>query len=153
MSTDTPIGPGTEITLKFTLMLSSGELIDSTGEKSATLRVGDGKLLPGFEQALFGLRPGARQRLEIPSDQGFGPINPDNLQMLKKSTFARDLLLEKGLVISFADQSKAEFPGVVSRVLEEVVEVDFNHPLAGKDLLFEVEILEVKQISNEIVRV
>ena len=153
MSADTPIGPGTEITLKFALMLSSGELIDSTGEKPATLRVGDGKLLPGFEQALFGLRPGAKKLLEISPDQGFGQVNPDNLQMLKKSALARDLLLEEGLVISFADQSKAELPGVVRRVLEDVVEVDFNHPLAGKDLLFEVEILAVTQISNEIVRV
>ena len=153
MSTDTPIGPGTEITLKFALLLSSGELIDSTGEKPATLRVGDGKLLPGFEQALFGLMPGAKKSLEISPDQGFGRVNPDNLQMLKKSAFARDLLLEKGLVISFADQSEAELPGVVRRVLEDVVEVDFNHPLAGKNLLFKVEILEVTQISNEIVRV
>ncbi len=153
MSRDTPIGPGTEIRLKFVLMMASGELIDSTGDNPATLRVGDGNLLPGFEQALFGLKSGSKRRLEIPFQKGFGAINPGNRQTLKKTAFSRELLLEEGLVVSFSDASKAELPGVISRVLEDVVEVDFNHPLAGKDLLFEVEILEVTQISNDIVRV
>ena len=151
MTRDTPIGPGTEIRLKFVLMMASGELIDSTGDNPATLRVGDGNLLPGFEQALFGLKSGSKRRLEIPFQKGFGPINSGNRQTLKKTAFSRELLLEEGLV--FSDGSKSELPGVISRVLEDVVEVDFNHPLAGKDLLFEVEILEVTQISNDIVRV
>jgi FKBP-type peptidyl-prolyl cis-trans isomerase SlpA len=89
----------------------------------------------------------------IDAEQGFGPVNPENIHVLKKSEFARELLLEPGLVVSFADQQQqGELPGVVKQVFDEAVEVDFNHPLAGKDLLFEVNILKVSQVSQEIAR-
>ncbi len=147
-----PVGPGTRVSLRFALKLASGELIDSTGTNSAEFVVGDGNLLPGFERAMFGMRAGESASLVIPSEQGFGAHNPDNMQMMKKSAFAPDLELKEGLVVSFADKQKAELPGVICRILEEMVEVDFNHPLAGQDLVFEVEVVEVEQVSNEILR-
>ena len=73
--------------------------------------------------------------------------------MLKRSDFARELLLEPGLVVSFMDQQQqGELPGVVRKVFEEAVEVDFNHPLAGKVITFEVEIVSVSQVTQEIAR-
>ena len=78
----TPVGPGTRVTLTFSLKLSTGELIDSTGDKPAEFTVGDGKLLPGFEKALFGLKAGMTKTLLIPAQQGFGESNPDNIQMI-----------------------------------------------------------------------
>ena len=151
--TSTPIGPGTKVLLTFTLKLSDGEVIDSTGDRGAEFEYGDGNLLPGFESAMLGLTEGAEQILVIDAEQGFGPVNPENIHVLKKSEFARELLLEPGLVVSFADQQQqGELPGVVKQVFDEAVEVDFNHPLAGKDLLFEVNILKVSQVSQEIAR-
>ena len=151
--TSTPIGPGTTVSLTFTLKLADGEVIDSTGDRPAEFEYGDGNLLPGFESAMLGLTEGAEQILVIDAEQGFGPVNPENIHVLKKSEFARELLLEPGLVVSFADQQQqGELPGVVKQVFDEAVEVDFNHPLAGKDLLFEVNILKVSQVSQEIAR-
>ena len=151
--TSTPIGPGTKVSLTFTLKLADGEVIDSTGDRAAEFEYGDGNLLPGFESAMLGLTEGAEQILVIDAEQGFGPVNPENIHVLKKSEFARELLLEPGLVVSFADQQQqGELPGVVKQVFDEAVEVDFNHPLAGKDLLFEVNILKVNQVSQEIAR-
>ena len=73
--------------------------------------------------------------------------------MLKKSDFSRELLLEPGLVVSFMDQQQqGELRGVIRQVFDEAVEVDFNHPLAGKGLMFDVEILSVEQVSQEIAR-
>jgi FKBP-type peptidyl-prolyl cis-trans isomerase SlpA len=71
---------------------------------------------------------------------------------MKCSDFDNDIKLTEGLMISFADQQKTELPGVVKRVLGDVVEVDFNHPLAGRDIVFDVEIVSVEQVSNEIAR-
>lgn len=152
MTSTVPVGPGTRVTLKFSLKLPDGELIDSTGDRPASFIVGDGNLLPGFERVLQGLTAGASKKFEIPAESGFGAVNPDNVHMLKRTDFAPDMALTEGLVVSFADAEKLERPGVVVRLLGDLVEVDFNHPLAGKDLVFEVEVLAVEQVSADIIR-
>ena len=152
MNDQTPIGPGTRVTLNFALKLAGGELVDATDGKAATFSMGDGSLLPGFEQAILGLRAGAEQRFDIPADQGFGQPNEENIHILRKEEFSDSISLETGLVVSFADAEGHSLPGVVKRVFEDTVEVDFNHPLAGKDLIFEVEIIAVEQVSQEIAR-
>ncbi len=147
-----PIGPGTRVKLQFALFLASGELVDSTGQNSASFKVGDGSLLPGFEQAIYGLYAGDSRTLFIEQDCGFGTPNADNIQLLPKKSFAPEIKLAPGLLVSFADQQKTELPGMIRAVKGDRVEVDFNHPLAGKALLFEVNILAVEQVSDEIVR-
>jgi len=153
LSSKTPIGPGTKVSLIFTLKLETGELVDSTGDKPAEFIVGDGKLLPGFEKVLFGMIMGENCNFVIPAEQAFGLLNPDNTHMMKRSDFSADIQLSEGLMVSFADQQKAELPGVVKRILGDIIEVDFNHPLAGRNIVFEVSIIDVEQVSNEILRV
>lgn len=147
-----PIGPGTRVTLKFALSLDSGELVDDSAGKPASFIVGDETLLPGFEKAMFGMKAGDSAELSIPADQGFGQPNEDNVHVLNKRLFTGDYELEEGLVVSFADGDGQERPGVVVQVFEETVKIDFNHPLAGRDLQFSVEIVDVQQISNTILR-
>ena len=153
MAEATPIGPGTRVTLRFSLSLVSGELIDSTGETAATFDLGDGSLLPGFERAMFGLQAGDTRELAIAAEQGFGELNEANVHLMKRGDFSSEIELTEGLVVSFADQDQQERPGTITRFVADLVEVDFNHPLAGKDLIFAVEIDEVEQISDEILRV
>lgn len=153
MTKNTPVGPGTRVTLRFSLQLDNGNVVDSTGLKAATFDVGDGNLLPGFEAAMFGLLAGASERLMIPASQGFGEHLEANLQRLRRGQFPVNMELTEGLMMSFADQNNGELPGVINKIQGDSIEVDFNHPLAGKDLIFEVDILEVEQISNEILRV
>ena len=147
-----PIGPGTRVTLIFKLALSEGDVIDSTGDESATFEVGDGSLLPGFESAIYGMKAGDSAELPIAAEQGFGLPNEENVHMMKRTLFEVSQDLVEGLVVSFADGEGGERPGVVNRLLDELVEVDFNHPLAGKDLLFSVQIKQVEQVSDEILR-
>lgn len=139
------IGPEARVTLHFALKLEDGALVDSTFERSpATFTVGDGNLLPGFEKRLFGLKAGQRGTYRIPPEDAFGQPNPANVQRIPRNQFGADVALEKGLVLSFADANKSELPGVISRFDEDEVEVDFNHPLAGRTLTFDVEILRVE---------
>ncbi len=150
---NTPVGPGTQVEVRFTLRLPGGNVIDSTGNKSASFVVGDGNLPSGFERAMFGMLAGESAELLIRSEDGFGDHNPENIQCMSRSSFSEDMDLSEGLVVSFADRQKAELPGVISRIDKDEVEVDFNHPLAGRDLLFEVQVIAVEQVSNEIIRV
>ena len=146
---EVPVGPGTRVTLKFSLSLPSGETIDHA--ESATFEVGDGSLLPGFESAMFGMKAGESASHEIEARHGFGEPNEDNVHKMKQINFS-DMDLVQGLVVSFKDGEGNELPGVVKEILSELVVVDFNHPLAGKDLLFQVKIFNVEQVSSQIVR-
>lgn len=152
MADGVPIGPGTRVKLHFALRLASGAEVDSTGNRAAEFTVGDGNLLPGFERALFGLKAGDKRNLKIPADAAFGESRRENIQRLPRASFSAEMELEEGLVVSFADSQKSELPGVVTAVDEQTVEVDFNHPLAGRDVEFDVDIIDVRQVSNEIVR-
>ncbi len=145
---DLAIGPGTKITLHFALQLENGELVDSNFERDpATFTVGDGNLLPGFEKALFGMLEGEHKTLVIKPENGFGQRNPNNIQEIARSQFSPDLELSEGLMLSFADAQKTELPGVVVPFDEDVVVIDFNHPLAGRDILFEVAILKIEPVQ------
>jgi FKBP-type peptidyl-prolyl cis-trans isomerase SlpA len=138
------IGEGTQVTLHFALKLKNGDVVDSTFEgEPAQFIVGDGNLLDGFEKALFGLTAGVKQTIYIKPEQGFGQANPNNVQQFPRAQFGDDIVLEEGLMLSFADAQQTELPGVVATFDEQTVTVDFNHPLAGKDIEFEVEIIAV----------
>lgn len=138
------IGPQSRVTLHFTLKLANGDLVDTTRDKPpATFTVGDGNLLLGFEQALFGLRAGESKELTIYPDQGFGQRNPENIQHMPRDRFA-DMNLEIGLMVLFEEPGQGGLPGIVTALGDGEVTVDFNHPLAGRTLRFEVEILQVE---------
>ena len=138
------VGPMTRVTLHFQLSFEEGGVIDSTFEKTpASLVVGDGKLLAGFEQKILGMKAGQRATYTVLPEEGFGQPNPNNIQRFKREQFAEDMALAEGLVISFADASQSELPGVVKSWTADEVIVDFNHPLAGRNILFEVEIIAV----------
>lgn len=141
------IGDGMEVTLHFTVKLEDETVIDSTRDKApATFQVGDGNLPPGFETPLKGMTDGETGRFTITPEHGFGQHNPQNVQRLPRDQF--DDELEVGTVMSFADAAGGELPGVIASVDERHVEVDFNHPLAGRTLTFEVEILDVKPATT-----
>ena len=140
------IGQNTEVTLHFALRLENGDTVDSTFDKApATFKVGDGNLLPGFEQALYGFKAGDKRSVQVQPEQGFGQPNPQNVQIIPRSQF-QDMDLSEGLLVIFNDAANAELPGVVKAFDDAQVTIDFNHPLAGKALSFDVEIIEVKAL-------
>ncbi|MDZ7668118.1 MAG: peptidylprolyl isomerase [Gammaproteobacteria bacterium] len=137
-----PIDERSRVTLHFAVLLDSGEEVDTTRRgKPATFEMGDGSLLPGFEAALLGMRPGDDAQIELEPEQAFGEHRRENVQLLDRARF-RDVELEPGVVISF-DAPDGALPGVVRRVFERTVEVDFNHPLAGRRIVFDVSIIKV----------
>ncbi|MEE1889952.1 MULTISPECIES: FKBP-type peptidyl-prolyl cis-trans isomerase [Pseudomonas] len=144
--TETRIGQNTEVTLHFALHLENGDTVDSTFDKApAVFKVGDGNLLPGFENALFGFKAGDQRKLSIAPENAFGQHNPQNVQVMPRSQF-EGMELSEGLLVIFNDAANTELPGVVKAFDDNQVTIDFNHPLAGKTLNFEVQILDVKAV-------
>ena len=143
------VGPETRITLYFSLSLEDGSEVDSNfNSEPATCTFGDGKLLPGFESVLIGLTTGDKRIFFIEPENGFGQNNPNNIQEFPRKNFSDIEDMREGLMISFADANCAELPGVLSDIGEETVEVDFNHPLAGHTIKFEVEIISVEAVNK-----
>lgn len=139
-----PIGPDTKITLHFSLALEDGSLVDTNFDgEPATFIFGDGNLLPGFEEVLTGLKPGAEGKFDISPEKGFGQHNPSNIQEFSRKDFDEEIDLEPGLMLSFADANQAELPGVVVEADTDTVTVDFNHPLAGHTIKFKVKVISV----------
>lgn len=139
---------GSTVTMHFTLRLVEEDiLVDSTeGEEPMTVIVGDGDLVEGMEKPLLGLKAGDKQRFEIAAEDAYGPaeIDEDNMQNIPMSEFPKDLEISPGQVVGFTSPNGDEIPGTIMGFTDEIVTVNFGHPLAGHDLVFEVEIIDVK---------
>ena len=139
------IGEGTRVFLNFSVSLTDGSEVDTNfGGEAVSFVVGDGSLLPGFERLLFGMSPGQRQLFEVPPENAFGQPNDNNVQYLPREQFDDDVQLEIGLVFSFADASGGELPGMIIAFDNNEVTVDFNHPLSGRTILFDVLVHRVE---------
>ncbi len=153
------IHEGSRVSLHFALSLISGEEIDSNfSDPAASFRVGDGSMLPGFEEHLIGLKPGSEIEVTIPAEHAFGEINERNKQTFPVEKFQHiledDLIpTEVGSVVSFKDAGGFDIPGVVAALNERTIVIDFNHPLAGKDIVFKATIRAVMPPSVEVVQV
>ena len=140
-----PVSEGTRVYLNFSISLEYGSEVDTNfGGDPVDFAIGDGSLLPGFERLLFGMSAGQRQMFTVMPENAFGQPNDNNLQYLPRDQFEDDVELEIGLVFSFADVGGGELPGMILFFDEQEVTVDFNHPLAGRTILFDVLVHRVE---------
>lgn len=139
------IGAQSEVLFHFTLTLADGSVADSTKlqGKPAKLKMGDGSLTANFEACLLGLKAGDQHSFELGPDDAFGPVNPNNIHYMERSQFAADMDLSEGAIVAFTQPNGSEIPGIIRDVAGDSVTVDFNHPLAGQRVTFDVEILTV----------
>ncbi len=106
--------------------------------------IGDGTMIGGLETVLYGLQVGDRKKLTLNFNDAFGESSAENVHTLSRTEFSPDFQLASRQIISFTTPSGEEVPGTILEVFEDEVIVDFNHPLAGHDLVFEFEIIDVK---------
>jgi FKBP-type peptidyl-prolyl cis-trans isomerase SlpA len=140
-----PVSEGTRVFLNFSVSLEDGSEVDTNfGGDPVDFAIGDGSLLPGFERRIFGMLAGDRQMFEVPPEDAFGQPNENNVQRVPLEQFDEDIELEIGLVFSFANAAGGELPGMIISFDDEEVTIDFNHPLAGRTILFDVLIHRVE---------
>ncbi|MDM7859738.1 FKBP-type peptidyl-prolyl cis-trans isomerase [Alteromonas sp. ASW11-36] len=145
MSDDVITG-ASEVLMHFDLKLEDGSAADSTrvNNKPAKLVMGDGSLTDNFERCLLGLKEGDKKSFTLAPEDAFGMPNPDNIYHLERSRFELEEGVQEGMIIGFSQPDGSELPGIIRSVAGDSVTVDFNHPLAGQTVIFDVEILAVR---------
>jgi FKBP-type peptidyl-prolyl cis-trans isomerase SlpA len=146
------IDPSSFLTLHYRLGGPAGDIINTFNDKPATLSLGAGELSPAVEQRLIGLQEGVRTTFDIPAGEAFGPRNPDMLQWVAKKLLAElgdpHEKYVAGDVVQFpTPDGLGSYAGAVVQVDGDAkdgrVLFDFNHPLAGQPVTFEVHVIGV----------
>ncbi len=129
------------IEITFKLSLVDGTIVDETQtDELLKLTIGDGQFIKSLEDLFIGLEQGTTANFKLSPAEAFGVRDPDNIQSMKKSDFAEDMKIAKGSVVSFDSPTGQEVLGTVHDFVEDNVLVDFNHPLADRELIFEFTI-------------
>jgi len=142
------VTPGAFLTLHYRLTGPQGDIINTFGGKPATLSLGSGELSPALEQHLMGLADGDHTIFQLAAGEAFGPRNPDMLQWVSRDTLRQlgdpDERYAVGDVVAFpAPDGAGSYAGAVCQLGDSAVLFDFNHPLAGQAVQFEVQLIGV----------
>lgn len=136
------------VLVHFTLKLDDGSTAESTRNngKPALFRLGDTSLSEGLEQQLLGLKEGDKKTFSLEPDAAFGIASPDLVQFFTRRDFINAGEPEVGAIMLFTAMDGSEMPGVIRDVSCESITVDFNHPLAGQTVHFDIEVLEIDPV-------
>jgi len=133
---------GNEVTVHYTGTLSDGTVFDTSRSRDPlTFRVGSGLVIQGFNDAVIGMTQGDVQTFTIDAASAYGPVNEAAVQNVDKSRFPDGFNAIVGETVSGQDGNGRQFSARIIDVMDENVTLDFNHPLAGQDLTFEIEIV------------
>jgi peptidylprolyl isomerase len=135
---------GKFVKLCYTGRYEDGEIFDQTSACQAIeIEIGAGEVVPGFEDALIGMAPSEKRTFTLGPDQAYGDRDERLQRKIGRSNFPTGYQPQVGEVIAFRTPVGEQLPAMVKDADSETVTVDFNHPLAGKSLTFEVEVAEV----------
>ncbi|MEX0929065.1 MAG: peptidylprolyl isomerase [Balneolales bacterium] len=138
------IKDGDTVKVHYTGKLADGSEFDSSANKDPMeFKIGEGKLIPGFEQAVVGMSVGEKNTFTIPSNEAYGERRDDMNVNVEKEKLPEDLSPELGQQLQIQQQDGKAIPVVIADISDTHVTLDANHPLAGEDLTFEIEIVEV----------
>lgn len=137
------IGPLSIVKMHYRIRLADGmEVVSNFGEEAFEYKMGSGALMRGLELALLGLRAGDKQSIRLPVHEAFGVADPNNRHYIERQKLTPIGMLRQGMIIDVAYQGDST-PATVLEIEADRVLLDFNHPLAGHDIDFDVEIVEV----------
>ncbi len=141
----TQVKTGDIVSIHYTGTLSDGSTFDSSsGRAPLEFTVGAGQIIPGLDQAIPGMAVGDTKTVQVPADQAYGQRDPNAQQAVPRADIPADIPLEPGTQLQMQTPTGQIVPVMVAEVTETEVTLDANHPLAGKDLTFDVEVVEIK---------
>ena len=130
-------------------ILRSGETFDSSqGREPLEFTLGSGQVIPGFDNGVSGMKVGEKKRVEIPVTEAYGEKQQEMLFEFPKNQFPEDMNPEVGMQLMMTNAEQQQFPVTIAEVREETVILDANHPLAGQDLIFELELMDIQAKSR-----
>ena len=135
---------GDTVRIHYTGTLPDGSTFDSSaGRDPLEFTLGTGQVIPGFDKAVDGMEQGEKKTVEIEADDAYGQRDPNGLQSFPREKVPEDIPLDIGTRLQLSTPSGQPVMVTVSEVTEEEVVLDANHPLAGQDLTFEIELVEI----------
>ena len=135
---------GDLVRVHYTGKLTNGEQFDSSvGREPLEYTVGAGQMIKGFDDALPGMAIGQKKTINIPAADAYGEKNDDAIIEFPKENVPADMKLEPGMQLTLSNQQGQPVPVVVVDVKEDVIILDANHFLAGKELVFDIELVEI----------
>jgi FKBP-type peptidyl-prolyl cis-trans isomerase 2 len=141
---DARIRKGSHVKLDYTLTVD-GKVMDSTkGQQPIEYVQGEGQIISGLEKQLEGLKAGDHKIIRVPSAEAYGPVNAKSFQEVPRHLFPQNVDLKVGMVIPLQDKQGHTVPTIVKEIKTDTVVLNFNHPLAGKDLVFDVKVASVQ---------
>lgn len=124
--------------------LTNGETFDtSEGRDPLQFTVGAGQVIKGFDDALINMTVGEKKTVQIPVEEAYGDRRDDMVVEYPRQEFPAEMNPEVGMQLNMSDNQGNNFPVVITEVQDELVILDANHPLAGKDLIFDLEVVEI----------
>ena len=135
---------GDKLKVHYTGKLEDGSVFDSSqGREPLEFVLGNGSLIAGFERAVSGLQAGEKTTAKLPPDEAYGEPSQELFFEVPKANIPEEIKPEIGMQLSVSQPDGQQMPVVVAEVKEESITLDANHPLAGKTLIFEIEVMEV----------
>ena len=139
------------VSLDYTLRLDDGEVMDSSeGREPLEFIQGNGQIIPGLEKELYGMAVGDEKKVAVAPGDAYGELEPDNFEWVERGAFPADMALTEGMGLRMRDSNSGEvMEAFVAEIGPDSVKLDFNHPLAGETLHFEVKIAGLRDATSE----
>ena len=140
---------GDNVSIHYVATFDDGEQFDSSYDRNQAIDIvlGQGTLLPGFESAIEGMEEGSKKEVHLEASEAYGQVDPNAMAELPKSTFPEDFVaeIEVGTVLplSTKEHPGRAFPATATEVKEDTIVFDLNHPLAGKNVNFDIALISV----------
>lgn len=138
------IQPNDNVSVHYTGTFEDGEIFDSSRERGPlSFEVGAGQMIQGFDEAVVGMEIGESKKITLAPEEAYGHRNEELIVELPAASFPGDMELEVGIQLQLTNQNGQPVPATVVHITEENITMDVNHPMAGKTLVFDIEIVEV----------
>jgi peptidylprolyl isomerase len=135
---------GDVVKVHYTGKLLSGDQFDSSeGREPLEFTVGAGQMIKGFDAAMPGMEVGDKKTVNIPAADAYGEKDPTAIIEFPKENVPADMKLEQGMQLTLSNQEGQPFPVVVTEIKEDIIVLDANHFLAGQELVFDIELVEI----------
>ncbi len=135
---------GDQIKVHYTGKFEDGNIFDSSvGGSPLEFKVGEGQVIEGFDDAVVDMEVGEKKNFTVPPEKGYGEHNENLIVEMPNEYIPEDITPEVGMQLQIVDQDNNPVPVTVTEVLEDGIKLDANFPLAGKDLVFEIELVEI----------
>lgn len=135
---------GDTIKVHYRGRLEDGTVFDSSeGRDPLQFEVGSGMVIPGFDKGVLGMTVGQKKTINIPVDEAYGPVQEEMYMEFPINRFPEDMKPEVGMSLNMSNGSGQAIPVVIAEVQDEVVILDANHPLAGEDLTFDLDLVDI----------